>query len=145
MTLVDFYILPQADDDSRYQFLMKLATRAIGAGHRLYIHTDTEQIAQRLSERLWQATSEDFLPNALPSDPHYAPIRLGWAETHLPEKPDMLINLSIENPTGDASFARIAEIVTQADPILDITRQRFKEYQNRGITPRMHDMRKRNR
>jgi DNA polymerase-3 subunit chi len=149
MSQADFYILPSADEDSRYQFLSKLATRAISAGHRLYIHTDSESLAERISERLWQATSISFLPNELPADSlrpavsSHAPILIGWQAGHMPDTPDMLVNLSLDFPPQTRQFSRIAEIVIQADAVLTLTRGRFKQYQAAGIEPRMHDMRKR--
>ncbi|WP_372742355.1 DNA polymerase III subunit chi [Neptunomonas sp.] len=143
MSQVDFYILPGADEDSRYQFLGKLATRAISAGHWLYIHTDSEQLAERISERLWQSAPDSFLANSLPAENIHAPILIGWQPKHLPKTPDMLVNLSAGYPANTAEFSRIAEIVIQSDEVLTLTRQRFKEYQSAGIPPRMHDMRKR--
>ena len=143
MSQVDFYILPDADEDSRYQFLGKLVTRAISAGHWLYIHTDTEQLAERISERLWQSAPESFLANSLPAENIHAPILIGWKPEHLPKTPDMLVNLSSSLPESILQFTRIAEIVIQSDDVLTLTRGRFKEYQTAGIPPRMHDMRKR--
>lgn len=143
MSQADFYILPSADEDSRYQFLGKLATRAISAGHWLYIHTDSEHLAERISERLWQSSPESFLANSLPAEKLHAPILIGWQLEHIPKIPDMLVNISAIFPTQTADFNRIAEIVIQSDEILALTRGRFKEYQVAGIQPRMHDMRKR--
>ena len=51
MAQADFYILPAADEESRYRFLGKLATRAIGAGHQLYVLTDSQQQAERDSPK----------------------------------------------------------------------------------------------
>ncbi|WP_293266805.1 DNA polymerase III subunit chi [Neptunomonas sp.] len=143
MSQADFYILPSADEDSRYQFLGKLATRAISAGHWLYIHTDSEHMAERISERLWQSSPESFLANSLPTEELHAPILIGWQLEHIPKTPDMLVNLSAIFPTQTAQFSRVAEIVIQSDEILGLTRARFKDYQTAGIQPRMHDMRKR--
>jgi DNA polymerase-3 subunit chi len=145
MAQADFYILPAADEESRYRFLGKLATRAIGAGHQLYVLTDSRQQAEIISERLWHAGPETFLPSHLANTPtaSQAPICLGWDTTHVPQKPDLLVNLSSHYPTQTKQFKRITEIVIQQDNILEQTRQRYKSYQQDGIKPNMHDMRNR--
>lgn len=143
MIRADFYILPEADPDSRYQFLARLAGKALAAGHRLYIHTDSQAHAQLVSDRLWQAPAELFLANQLATDPAAAPITLGWEADHLPQTPDMLINLSADYADLPTSFQRIVEIVIQSPDVLAATRQRFKACQSAGIQPAMHDMRNR--
>ncbi|RVU30092.1 DNA polymerase III subunit chi [Neptunomonas marina] len=143
MPQADFYILPSTDTDSRYQFLTRLCGRALAAGHKLYIHTASQQMAEEVSNWLWRAESEAFLPNSLASDTLLAPIRLGWDLPHLPTQPDMLVNLASGYLDHTEQFARIAEVVVQEPTILADTRQRFKRYQAVGIQPSMHDMRKR--
>lgn len=143
MIQADFYILPSADEDSRYRFLGKLATRALSAGHRLYILATDEHNAETISERLWQAGAESFLPNSLIDKVSEAPILIGWQASHTPKKPDLLINLSLNTPVSLEEFNRIAEIITQDPEVLRSTRERFKTYQAAGYHTNMHDMRNR--
>jgi len=145
MTQVDFYILPSEDEDSRCQFLCKLATRALSAGHRLYVYVEDQHMAERISERLWHAVPESFLPNTItitPDTDNAAPIIIGWQLEQFSSDKDMLVNLSTSYPDSSPEFSRVAEIVTQAPEVLASTRARFKTYQSAGVTPRMHDMRK---
>ena len=145
MIQADFYILPSADEDSRYRFLGKLATRALSAGHRLYILATDEHNAETISERLWQAGAESFLPNNLANttSESEAPILIGWQASHAPKQPDLLINLSLNTPVFLEEFNRIAEIITQDPEVLRTTRERFKTYQAAGYHTNMHDMRNR--
>lgn len=143
MIQADFYILPSADEDSRYRFLGKLATRALSAGHRLYILATDEHNAETISERLWQAGAESFLPNSLIDKVSEAPILIGWQASHAPKKPDLLINLSLNTPVSLEEFNRVAEIITQDPEVLRSTRERFKTYQAAGYHTNMHDMRNR--
>jgi DNA polymerase-3 subunit chi len=143
MIQADFYILPSADEDSRYRFLGKLATRALSAGHRLYILATDEHNAEIISERLWQAGAESFLPNSLISKVSEAPILIGWQASHAPKQPDLLINLSLNTPASLEEFNRIAEIISQDPVVLRTTRERFKTYQAAGYHTNMHDMRNR--
>ena len=145
MAQADFYILPAADEESRYRFLGKLATRALSAGHQLYVLTDSQQQAETISERLWHAGPETFLPSHVSNDTteSHAPIQLGWETSHLPKQPDVLVNLSSHYPAETAQFKRVTEIVIQQDDILEQTRQRYKSYQQDGTKPNMHDMRNR--
>lgn len=138
----DFYILPGPDEDSRYQFLNKLMTRALSAGHQVYVHTDTEAQAQLVADRLWQAPADMFLPNQLPDESLHAPISLGWEPEHLPSEPDLLVNLSQTTPDRTYDFKRIAEIIIQDETVLATTRQRFKDYKAAQVDANMHDMRK---
>lgn len=143
-TKADFYILPGSDEDSRYQFLNKLMIRVLSAGHKVYIHTDSEAQAQLVADRLWQAPAEMFLPNQLPEESLHAPISLGWLSNHLPSEPDLLVNLSQVTPDKTYDFNRISEIIIQDETVLAITRQRFKDYKTANIEAKMHDMRRGN-
>ena len=141
MIQVDFYVLPSGDNDSRLLFLQKLATRAISAGLQIFIWLENEPQARQLQEHLWRSEPEFFLPSCMPQDTIKAPILIGWLDEHLPTHSTMLINLATRM-APDANFNRIAEIVIQEPVILDTTRTRYKEYQAKGWSPSLHDMRK---
>jgi DNA polymerase-3 subunit chi len=142
MKQADFYVLPQADIDSRYRFMGKLVTRALGAGHRIYILTDSQSEAETIHERLWHSEAESFLPSKLITQEGYSPIEIGWDEAHTPKEPDLLMNLSVLPKVPSDAFSRVTEIVIQQDTVLEITRARFKDYQSQGWKTSLHDMRR---
>ena len=66
---------------------------------------------------------------------------IGWQEEPSSHH-DLLINLSTNIPPFFSRFARVAEIVTQDEIQLDISRKRFRFYQERGYDIKINDMKK---
>ncbi|MGB1239250.1 MAG: DNA polymerase III subunit chi [Pseudomonadales bacterium] len=142
MKRADFYILAAADVDSRQQFLAKLCQRILSAGHNIYIYCENEFNAHKLSELLWNFQPQSFLANAVCSEPTTAPITLGWPDNHNPQHREVIVNLSESIPEMAADFSRIAEIVIQQPEVLTGSRERFREYRQRGFEIQHNDMRK---
>ncbi|MBN1008172.1 DNA polymerase III subunit chi [Amphritea pacifica] len=144
MSQADFYVLPDADPESRTAFLCRLADKVLGHGRNAYIHVAGETEAERLDQLLWDYRADAFIPHGLLNRKPDAPVQIGWGD-QLPQHRDVYINLALDASEETLKFDRILEIVIQQPDILAATRKNFALYKNNGITPKMHDMRKSSR
>jgi DNA polymerase-3 subunit chi len=146
MKQADFYILPCADDDGKFDFLGKLLTRITGADHQVFIYCNDEFSAQRLSDALWNYKDISFLANIIigaDEKPSTPTITLGWNPQHKTDHLDVMINYCDEIPEGAANFERVVELVTQQPLVLQRSRERYKNYRDQGFNIKNNDMRKR--
>ncbi|MDO6562709.1 DNA polymerase III subunit chi [Amphritea sp. 1_MG-2023] len=143
MPLADFYVLPDAEPESRTAFLCRLADKVLGRGLNVFIRVSGETEAQRLDQLLWDYRADAFIPHGIINQTPTAPVQIGWGE-QLPTHRDVYINLALEAAEETLEFERILEIVIQQPDILAATRKNFALYKKNGITPSMHDMRRRN-
>ena len=141
MSQADFYVLPDADPESRTAFLCRLADKVLGHGLNAYIHVSGEPEAERLDQLLWDYRADAFIPHGLLNSKPDAPVQIGWGD-QLPQHRDVFINLALDATEETLKFDRILEIVIQQPDILAATRKNYALYKSNGITPKMHDMRK---
>ena len=138
MTRVDFYILPDMDTDARDRFACRLANQAVDKGHRVHVHVDDPDAQRSLDELMWAYPAHRFLPHEIGagSQVDHAPVLISH-ELPGPESDQMLINLG-EVPSFFGRFERVAEIFVH--PQIDLGRQRYKYYRDRGYPLFHHDM-----
>ena len=141
MTRVDFYILPEAAEEDRFQFACRLVEKAARQGHRIYLHTRDSAAAQLLDEQLWAFRPDSFVPHQLLDDKQQAQIEIG-CDTDPQHQHDLLVNLDHEVPLFFSRFERVAEIVVQDDEVIQATRKHYAFYKERGYPLHNHDMRK---
>ncbi|UTW03744.1 DNA polymerase III subunit chi [Amphritea atlantica] len=141
MSQADFYVLPDADPESRTAFLCRLADKVLGHGLNAYIHVASAGEAERLDQLLWDYRADAFIPHGLLNNKPDAPVQIGWGD-QLPTHRDVYINLALDASEETLKFDRILEIVIQQADILAATRKNYALYKAHGITPKMHDMRK---
>ena len=137
MTRVGFYIVENDDADSRLRLALRLTDKAHQQGHRIFIHSESEEEARTLDERLWAFRPASFLPHALaPTEPD-AQIVIGWGQE--PEAhDDLLINLCTEVPRFIGRFHRVAELVNQEPHRLEALRNSYRHYRERGYQLEEH-------
>ena len=139
MTRVDFYVVSDAGADARLKVAARLADKARGRGHRLFIHTADEQQARQLDDLLWSFPAASFLPHGLADTACDEDIVIGWGqEPHGHD--DVLINLAIGAPAFFSRFQRVAEIVTQDPQFLEALRKAWRFYKDRGYPLHKHDL-----
>ena len=131
MTEVDFYILQDAEPETRPTFACRLTEKAFRQGHRLYIHTEDAASAQQMDQLLWQFRAQSFLPHGLADGERDDPIVIGCADNP-GDHADVLINLALRVPDFVGRFQRVAEVVTQAPQIREPLRQSARYYKDRG-------------
>jgi len=141
MPRVDFYILPDAAPENRRRRVCQLADKAYSLGHRVYILAESAGQAQLLDDQLWTFRQGGFVPHALlPAPPEdESPVLIGWESTPVVIA-DVLINLQPEAPADFERFQRVAEVVNQEPAILAASRERFRFYRSRGLTPETHKL-----
>ena len=141
MTRVDFYLLPQADEDARWHFTCRLADKAWRLGNRLLVHTANSNIGGKLDELLWSYRADSFMPHAVLPASQHVPVHIGWGDDSGSHH-DLLINLGENIPGFFSRFERVAEIVCQQPEQLAASRERYRFYRERGYELQMHDLKK---
>lgn len=136
----DYYILADADPDTRELFLGRLCEKILALGLDIYIHAASESDAERLDARLWSFRADAFVPHGLLGTTPQAPIEIGHG-TQRPAHRAVFINLALELPEDAFEFQRIVEIVVQTPEVLAATRDNYRRCRERGLTLDRHDMR----
>ncbi|MEX1082421.1 MAG: DNA polymerase III subunit chi [Halofilum sp. (in: g-proteobacteria)] len=139
MTRVDFYILPDEDEDRRQVYLCRLVDKAWRMGHRTWIHVPAADHAEALDERLWTFSQGSFLPHEradaeAPDDA--CPIVLGTGDPR-GERP-LLVNEDAEVPPFFSRFERVAEVINQDPERKQAGRSRYAFYRDRGYELHYH-------
>lgn len=141
MPKIDFYILPDPDEQARSRFICRLIEKAYKNRHRIYINTDNQQEAHALDEILWTYREDSFLPHNLYGDgPDPAPpIQIGFGVT--PEKHrDILINLSRDIPEYYTQFARVMVCVSPEATLQELARDHYRQYRAAGHNITTHKL-----
>ncbi len=128
MTRVDFYELPDQDEEARARFACRLALRGRDANLSVLLLARDEAAAQDLDDLMWQYPRERFLPHSLGEKPdarsqvHIAAGQLG----ELGGEQRLLINLLDDAPEGWDRFSRVAEIIVAASRAA--SREKYRYY-----------------
>jgi DNA polymerase-3 subunit chi len=138
MTKVDFYILKSG---SREYTACKLIEKAFSLGHRIYVHTESEDQAKKIDDMLWTFRAGSFIPHQ-----HYqadskqdAPIQVGSHEAPDIDS-DVLVNLATEVPLFFSRFQRVAELIGADDTTKTQGRERYRFYKDRGYQLETHNL-----
>jgi|AntRauTorcE11898_2_1112593.scaffolds.fasta_scaffold33677_3 DNA polymerase-3 subunit chi len=139
VTRVDFYILPDADEQRRQIYLCRIADKASRLGHRIWIHAPADQQAAALDERLWTFSQESFVAHDRSGGETAlaAPVVIGDGEAPDSDRA-LLINEDEEIPAFADRFARIAEIINQDDATRRRGRAHYAYYRDRGFELHYH-------
>jgi len=116
MTRVDFYILAEHSRENRYSLACRLADKAYQKGHRVLLHTASEEEARHLDRLLWTFRQGSFVPHGLTNkaDPAMTPVLISHGEDAKAEH-DVLINLHPEVPEFFSRFERLIEPIDHRD------------------------------
>jgi DNA polymerase-3 subunit chi len=143
MPRVDFYVLSEGEGDARLHFACRLAEKATDQGMRVYIQTDSLGEAQRLDELLWTFTDRSFLPHEIATDASPAHpkvmVLLGPGDAP-PAYRQVLVNLTTHLPVDLDAFERIAEIVDVDPERKRLSREKYKQYRERGCALETHNL-----
>ena len=144
MPRVDFYVLSDDVTDARLRYACRLAEKAVELGHRVFVRLNSPAEAERLDELLWTFNDRSFLPHAIWQEGDAAPhasvkILMGVAASP-PTHRELLINLAEQLPGDLDSFERVAEIVDVDPERRRTSRERYKQYRERGCTLETHTL-----
>jgi DNA polymerase-3 subunit chi len=141
MTKIDFYITPDSSPQAREQLACRLANKAYQSGSSVYIHTESEQQAKSMDDKLWIFQAGSFIPHELyqPGSEPGVPVLIGHqAEPEITR--DFMINLCHQVPIFFSRFLRVAELVDSNVDCKALARERFRFYRERGYPLQSHEL-----
>ena len=145
MTRIDFYILASKKPDAAEHTACRLAEKAYGLKHTIYIHTSGQQQTAQLDKLLWTFRDGSFVPHQLHSANaiNDSPVIIGHetcSDAELATHHQLLINLEQTVPPFFSRFERVAEIVSADESQRNSARERFKFYRERGYELQTHEL-----
>ncbi len=139
MTRVGFYVVSDGDAGRRPLVACRLANKAAGRGHRVFLHCSDEDRARQLDDQLWQFRPDAFLPHAVVGEDAGEAVLIGWGQDP-GSHDDLLINLDLTPPPFFPRFSRVAEVVTRDEASLRALRAAWQFYRERGYALEKHDL-----
>ncbi len=141
MPRIDFYVLSGREPEERSLLACRLAEKAYGLGHKVYLHTASAEQARQLDDLLWTFKQGSFVPHTLypPAAGDLSPVLIGWDEAPAVAM-EVLINLTDAVPAFFERCERVAELVDQNPQTLIQSRERFRFYRERGYAPTAHQL-----
>ena len=141
MPRIDFYVLPDYRDNGRALLACRLADKAYGLGHTVYILAASEAQAVALDDLLWTFRQDSFIPHErypLASE-ESSPVLVGMVSP-ADANAQILINFTDKLPEGFERYQRVVELVDQNPEVLAKSRERFRQYRERGCAPETHKL-----
>ena len=138
---IDFYVLPDQKENGRALLACRLADKAYGLGHTVYVFTASEARAAALDDLLWTFRQDSFVPHErypLVGE-EGSPVLVGTVAPATVEA-QVLINLADALPEGFERYDRVVELVDQHPEILAQSRERFRQYREQGCVPETHKL-----
>ncbi|MEQ1599069.1 MAG: DNA polymerase III subunit chi [Methylotenera sp.] len=133
MTRIEFYF----NVADKQQAIANLVQAAIVKRRQIMLFAADEKMASDVSVSLWQNKPESFLPHVQLNHFHASvtPVIIGLQGSDLVldlMQDDMLINLTIKQPSFFSRFTQLVELVSDDEQDRLAARARFKFYRDRG-------------
>lgn len=131
MTTIQFYHLLST---SRERAVPKLMEKALAGGNKVVMLFDNSAALKAMSDALWSANPEGFLPHGTVSEPHAdkQPILLALAEAN-PNGAGILCVLDGSSPASLASYSKVLDVFDGNDEAaVAAARQRWSQYKEAG-------------
>jgi len=138
---IDFYVLSDAKENSRALLACRLADKAYRLGHIVYIVTSSEVRAAALDDLLWTFRQDSFVPHERYPliSAEGSPVLIGVASP-AEVNAQVLVNFTDVLPDGFERYERVVELVDMHPDVRAKSRERFKQYRERGFTPETHKL-----
>lgn len=140
MARADFYLIQKERFREEPLLLVcELARKAHDANLWTLVLARDEEQAQRLDELLWEFDADAYIPHQVAGDEEddLTPVLIATPETDTPMRA-LVINLRDEPVAG--TFERVLEVVPADDSARGPLRERWKQYQSRGLELKKYDM-----
>ncbi|UNK48911.1 DNA polymerase III subunit chi [Lysobacter sp. S4-A87] len=140
MARADFYLIQKERFREEPLLLVcELARKAHDANLWTLVLVRDDEQAERLDELLWEFDENAYIPHQVAGDDedNLAPVLIATPDSDTPLRP-VVINLRDEPVAG--SFERVLEVVPADDSARGPLRERWKQYQARGLELKKHDM-----
>ena len=140
MAEVSFYILPSASLPERDLFACKLIEKAYRSGQFCYVLTDNAEQSRHLDDLLWTFRAGSFIPHQLYTGelPALDNVILIGSITAPENWQKTLFNLSSHYPDIGSQTERILEILDNSETAKAAGRDRYRQYQQSGMTVTAH-------
>lgn len=139
MTQVEFYSLPDIDLASRTQLTCRLLEKALKNGNQVLVQVNDEDDAKLISDKIWGFKPESFIAHGMLDQLPANQIEIGWTKEH-GKQHDLLIQLSDKIPEFYSRFERVIEITCQHQDVIQITRDHYRFYRDRGYPLKHHQL-----
>jgi DNA polymerase-3 subunit chi len=136
----DFYLIQKERFREEPLLLVcELARKAFDANLWTLVLARDEEQAQRLDELLWEFDADAYIPHQMAGDEEdeLTPVLIATPDTDRPMRA-LVINLRDDPVAG--SFERVLEVVPADDSARGPLRERWKQYQARGLELKKYDM-----
>lgn len=140
MTRIDFHLLSSGALQARLDYACRLAHKAWGKGHQVYIHCADSTQVENIDSLLWSFKADAFVPHAQHIEQPGEAVVCGAGDDPTPHH-DLLINLANSTPSFFSRFTRLAEIIVEHDDVRVPARERFRFYRDRGYPLKSHQIR----
>lgn len=141
MPRADFYLIAKPRFLEKPLLLVcELARKACDSGQPLLILAASQQQAEVLDELLWEFDPDAYIPHQIAGtdeDDDITPVLIVPPEFQAPMRP---LVLNLRNEAVEGNFERVLEVVPADDSARVPLRERWRQYQTRGIEPKKHDM-----
>ncbi|MBX9914023.1 MAG: DNA polymerase III subunit chi [Pseudomonadaceae bacterium] len=131
---VEFYVRPDSQPVGRLKLACQLAAKAWRAGLPVFVRGADAAQCVELDELLWRFKGETFIPHNLHDEQPDAPVVIGIDQPPATAQA-VLINLHPQIAANCEQFSRIIEIVNQQPEQLELARDNFRLYRQRGYAP----------
>jgi DNA polymerase-3 subunit chi len=131
---VEFYVRPDSQPVGRLKLACQLAAKAWRAGLPVFVRGANAAQCAELDELLWRFKGETFIPHNLHDEQPDAPVVIGIDQPPATAQA-VLINLHPQIAANCEQFSRIIEIVNQQPEQLELARDNFRLYRQRGYAP----------
>jgi DNA polymerase-3 subunit chi len=138
---VDFYVLPDRKDNGRALLACRLADKAYNLGQTVYLLAASEAQATALDDLLWTFRQDSFIPHErYPlAGEEASPVLVGTV-LQADRTAQVLINCTDRLPEDFERHERVVELVDQNPEVLAKSRERFRQYRERGLAPETHKL-----
>lgn len=137
----DFYLIDKPRFRAQPLLLVcELAKRAVEAGQPTLVLARDAAQAEALDDLLWSFDPDAYVPHqiaGLDEDEDEADVLIATPEADVALRP-LVINL--RDAAVDGSFQRVLEVVPADSDARGGSRERWKQYQARGLELKKHDM-----
>lgn len=140
MPRADFYLIQKERFREEPLLLVcELARKAHDANLWTLVLARDEEQAQRLDELMWEFDADAYIPHQVAGDEEdeLTPVLIATPDTDTPMRA-LVINLRDDPVAG--SFERVLEVVPADDSARGPLRERWKQYQARGLEVKKYDM-----
>lgn len=140
MPRADFYLIAKPRfRDAPLRLVCELVRKAYEADQWTLVLARDRAQAEQLDDLLWDMGDDAYIPHQIAGDDEdeLTPVVIAPPEVDAPLRP-LVVNL--RDAAVDGAFERVLEVVPADDSARGPLRERWKQYQARGLAMNKHDM-----